>query len=311
MTENERLPSMSHVTVSSSDSAASVARGGIDGTEFRAPAGKPHLTIEPSTGWSPLRLAQIWRYRDLLFSLAIRDVKLRYRQTALGVIWVVLQPLMAAAILSFVFGKVARLSSEGSPYFIFAFTGLLGWNVFNSTLTKASACLVGNSQLISKVYFPRMILPLSTVFSTLIDFAVALVLLAVMMAFAHIVPTPRLLLLPAWTFLLLMAAIGLGLYTSALIVEYRDLQYVIPVLLQFLLYASPVAYGLLEVPRPYRAIFHFNPLSGLLEAFRWSVLGKGDVHWPGVTYSFVSVTTLFVVGALSFKKMERRFADVI
>lgn len=272
---------------------------------------KPYLTIMPTSGWASLGLGEIWRYRDLLMGLAMRDVRLRYRQTLLGVAWVILQPLLSAGILSFVFGKVAKLDSEGSPYFIFAFTGMLGWNVFNSTLTKASACLVDNAQLVSKVYFPRMILPLSTVLSTLIDFVVQVALLAVMMAIEHIVPGPQILLLPLWMLLLLMLAIGLGLYTSALMVAYRDLKQVIPVLLQCLLYASPVAYGLLTVPRPFRAIFHFNPLAGMIEAFRWSVLGRGDVHWPGVLYSFFTATALFIFGAMSFKKMERRFADVI
>jgi lipopolysaccharide transport system permease protein len=278
-----------------------------------APPGKGriHLVIEPRSGWSALHLLELWQYRDLLLTLAGRDVKLRYKQTALGVIWVILQPLLAAAIFAFVFGKVAKLPSDGLPYFLFAYAGLLGWNAFNSTLTKASACVVDNSQLVSKVFFPRLILPLSTVFSTLIDFAVALIFMAVMMVFYGITPTLGILLVPLWLLMLIMLAVGVGLYTSALMVPYRDLRYVIPVLMQFLLYASPVAYSVSVVPQNLRPWFYLNPICGLLEAFRWSLLGCGQLNWGLVAYSAGCVVVAFLFGAYSFKKMERRFADVI
>jgi len=277
---------------------------------------KPHLVIQPTRGWAAINLPEIWQFRDLLLTLAGRDVKLRYRQTALGVIWVVLQPLLAAGIFSFVFGKVARMDTDGIPYFLFSYGGLLGWNAFNSTLGKASTCLIQNSQLISKVFFPRLIVPLSTVFSTLIDFGVALSMMVVLMALNHVVPGLPLLLLPLWILLILMLAIGVGLFAAALTVSYRDVQFVLPVLLQFLLYASPVAYPSSRVPAEWRTLYMLNPLAGLLEAFRWSMfstIGKrGDgVTWWAVGYGAACALVALVAGAFAFKKMERRFADVI
>jgi lipopolysaccharide transport system permease protein len=280
---------------------------------------RPHLTIRPPGRWSSLNLTEMWQYRDLFWTLAARDVKCRYRQTALGVIWVILQPLLGAAIFTIVFGRVARLDSDGLPYMVFTFAGLLGWNAFNSTLTKASASVLQNSQLVSKVFFPRLILPLSTILSTLIDFAVAAVVMGVMMAAygvvpgwaAGVVPVWAILLLPVWLVLLTMLAVGLGLYTSALMVSYRDTQYAIPVLLQFLLYASPVAYSVSVVPGNLRWLYLLNPISGLLQAFRWSLLGKGEMEWGYVAYSAAAVVAVFAFGVLAFKRMERKFADII
>jgi lipopolysaccharide transport system permease protein len=244
-------------------------------------------------------------------ALAVRDVKLRYKQTALGVIWVILQPLLGAGIFSFVFGKVAKLPSDGLPYLVFAYTGLLGWQVFNSTLTKASACVVGNAQLVSKVFFPRLILPLSTVLSTLIDFAVGFAVMIILMLSYGISPGPAILLMPVLLLFLIFFAVGLGLYTSALMVQYRDLQYAIPVLLQFLLYASPVAYSVSAVPQQLRAIYFINPISSLLEAFRWSLLQRGEINWINLAYSATIIVAIFLFGTFAFKRMERQFADVI
>jgi lipopolysaccharide transport system permease protein len=272
---------------------------------------EPHLVIEPRSGWSALNLVEVWQYRDLLFTLAERDVKLRYKQTALGVMWVVLQPLLAAGIFAIVFGRIAKLPTDGMPYFVFSFAGLLGWNAFNSTLTKSSACIVQNRPLVSKVYFPRLVLPLSTILSTLIDFAVAMGLMVAMMAWYGVAAHWGIMLLPLWLVLLITLAVGIGLYTSALMVSYRDLQHVIPVLLQFLLYATPVAYSMSAVPERWRGFFLFNPLTSLLEGFRWSLLGRGQVHWGWVAYSVACVAVTFVGGAFAFKRMERRFADVI
>ena len=272
---------------------------------------KPYLVIKPTSGWQALDLREIWQYRDLLMTLAMRDVKLRYRQTALGVVWVILQPLLGAAIFAFVFGRVAKLPSDGVPYFLFAYAGLLGWNAFSSTLTKASAVLVGSAHLVSKVYFPRIVLPQSTVFSTLIDFGVAFVLMVGLMVINHVVPTAALLLLPVWFLLIMMLAVALGLFASALTVTYRDVQYVMPVFVQMLLYASPVAYAVSVVPKEVRGYYFLNPVAGLLEAFRWSLLGRGHLNLGYVAYSAVVAITLLVAGAYSFKKMERRFADII
>ncbi len=194
-------------------------------------------------------LAEAWRARDLLFTFADRDLRLRYRQTVLGVVWVILQPLIAAGIFTFVFGTVAGLSSDGRPYLLFAFAALTGWNLFAGVLTRASGCLVSNSHLISKVYFPRLILPLSVIPAALVDFAVALGMLAVLMIIRRIAPGPALVLLPFWLVLLTAGSLGAGLVAGALAVRYRDVQYVLPVGVQLLLYASPVAYAAAECRR--------------------------------------------------------------
>lgn len=272
---------------------------------------KPYLTIRPTSGWAALNLAEVWQYRDLLSSLATRDVKLRYRQTALGVIWVILQPLLAAGIFSFVFGKVAKLPSDGVPYFLFSYAGLLGWNLCSSTLMKVSGCLTGNAHLISKVFFPRLILPLSTLFSSLIDFGVAAGMMVVLMLVNHVPIGLGLLLLPVWMLLLLMIAVGVGLFCASLMVTYRDVQFVLPVAVQFALYASPIAYAVSAVPHNLRPLYFLNPLSSLLEAFRWSILGTGQLQWGYLAYSAVVAVTLLVGGAFAFKRMERQFADVI
>ncbi len=271
----------------------------------------PCLTIRPLTGWAALDLAEIWQFRDLLFTLAARDVKLRYRQTALGAAWVVLQPLLAATIFAFVFGRVARLPSNGVPYFLFAYIGLVAWNLFSTTLSKAGGCLVGSSHLVSKVYFPRMVLPLSTAFGSLIDAAVSLAMLIVLMAIYHVAPGWGVVALPVWLALLLMLSLGVGFFTAALMVRYRDVQYILPVLTQMLLYASPVAYALSAVPAKLQIWFLLNPLSGLLEGFRWSLLGGTPPGWGAISFAAAASVLVFVGGACFFKRMEREFADVI
>jgi lipopolysaccharide transport system permease protein len=271
----------------------------------------PWVEIGPSTGWSALNLRELWSYRDLLLVLAARDVKLRYRQTALGVVWVVLQPLLAAGIFSFVFGKVLKAPSDGVPYFVFSFAGLLAYNAFSGTLTRASACIVGNAPLISKIFFPRLILPLSTSFATLIDFAVGLGLMIVLLCLSHITPGWGILLLPVWLSLIIALAVGAGLYTSALMVQYRDLQYVIPVLTNMILYATPIMYSISAIPQKLKIWVQINPLTGLIEGFRWSLLGTKNLDWAAVAYSVIFVVAAVVFGAFSFKKMERHFADVI
>jgi len=250
-------------------------------------------------------------YRDLLFTLAVRDVKLRYRQTALGAIWVILQPLVGAGIFSFVFGTVANLPSDGIPYIVFSYVGMLCWNLFSNTLTKASASLVGNSHLVSKVYFPRLILPLSAVPGVLLDFCVAMIMYIVMMVIFGVGITANVLALPLVLLMAIMMALGLGTYFSSLMVTYRDVQYVIPVLIQFLLFASPVAFSISAIPERFQPIVAVNPAVGMIEAFRWCMLGTPVTNVGSVIYSAVFAVIIFFVGALTFQKMERRFADVI
>jgi lipopolysaccharide transport system permease protein len=288
--------------------------GPVGGRAHAAPGPPPtpYLRIRPSSGWAALNLRETWQFRDLLFTLAGRDLKLRYKQTALGVVWVVLQPLLAAGIFAFVFGKVAKLPSDGVPYFVFAFAGLLGWNLFSNILTKASGCLVGNAPLISKVFFPRLVLPLSTVPSVLVDFGIAAVLMAGLLVSHRIAPGWGLLLLPIWVALIAALALGVGLVTAALTVSYRDVQYILPVFTQMLLYASPVAYPASEVPAEWRSAYFLNPLAPLLEGFRWSLFGTTTPPpWGSVGYAAAVAAGVLLWGAFAFKRMERRFADVI
>ena len=269
---------------------------------------KPYLVLRPPSGWAALDLRELWQFRDLLLTLAARDVKLRYRQTLLGIAWVVLQPLIAAGAFTLVFGVLANLPST----FIISYAGMLGWTIFSNTLTKGSTSLVTNAHLVSKVYFPRLALPLSVAFSTLIDFAVGLVMMVVLMGIYRHPPTLGLFLLPIWIVLLLALGTGIGLLTSALTVTYRDVQYIVPVLVMILQYVSPVGY-LVAGTVPHRLLAHYmlNPLAGLIEAFRWSMLGSEEVHWAYVGYAGAISLLVLLIGALAFKRMERKFADVI
>jgi lipopolysaccharide transport system permease protein len=274
-------------------------------------AAQPLFQIRPPGVWSQFAIKELWIYRDLFWALAVRDVKLRYKQTALGVAWVVLQPLLSAGLLTVVFGAVAKLPSDGLPYFVFAFTGMVAWQTFNSTLSKATVCIVSNSPLVSKVYFPRLILPLSTILSTLVDLVVGFAALGGLIVAYGYEFRATLLLVPVIVALLIVFAMGLGLYTAALMVTYRDLHYVIPYLQQLLMYASPVAFALSAVPDGIRPFFLMNPVTGLLEAFRWAVFGQGALDWFSLGYSTLVVLIVFALGAVSFKRMERTFADVI
>jgi lipopolysaccharide transport system permease protein len=267
--------------------------------------------ITPPSRWAPLRLREVWEFRDLFRRFVARDLTLRYRQTALGVIWVVLQPLLGAGVLSFVFGRIARLPSDGVPYFVFAYVGMLAWNTLSSTVTKISTSLTGNQQLISKIFFPRLVLPLSTLGSTLIDFLVALVMLAVILLVQGVAPGVTLLTLPIWLFLLVLLGSGIGLTAAALMVSYRDIGYVLPVVLQVGLYASPVAYSMAAVPTSVRWAVTLNPMTGLLEGFRSACLGF-PLPAPGLlAWSACCSVSAFLGGALVFANRERRFADVI
>ncbi len=269
------------------------------------------LDIVPSKGWKAVDLRELWRFRDLLWSLAIRDVKLRYRQTALGAIWVVIQPLLAAGIFSFVFGTVANLPTGGVPYVVFAYAGLLGWNAFNSTVTKSSTSLVAHASMVQKVYFPRMALPLSAVPGTVIDFTVALSLMAVLTVSNGTFSGLPVLTLPFWLALSVLLALGLGLSAAALMVSYRDVGQILPVAMQMILYISPVAYSVQAIPADLKFVYSLNPLVGMLEGFRWSLISGSDLSVGAAIYSTVFAIVSFLFGALLFTRMERKFADVV
>jgi lipopolysaccharide transport system permease protein len=303
------MATMHDTVVSATDLAAPTPEAPV--SDAFEPSDAPHLIIRPSRGWMVLNLREVWAFRDLVWSLAARDLKLRYRQTALGVLWVIAQPLAAAVIFAFVFGKVARFSSDGMPYLVFAYAGLFVWNTFQTAIQKVSTCLISNAPLVTKVYFPRLVLPISCVLSSLVDVLVTLVILGVLMACYRIVPSWALLLSPVWLFLTLCLALGIGLIAAAMTVSYRDAQYVLPVALQLALYASPVAYSVALVPAKLRFLVELNPLAGLLEAMRWSLTATGDFHWRSLAYSAAGSTVALLWGAFLFRRMERDFADVI
>jgi lipopolysaccharide transport system permease protein len=254
---------------------------------------------------------EVWRFRDLCVALGRRDVTLRYRQTMLGVIWVVLQPLIAGGLFSIVFGKIAKLPSEGRPYFVFAYAGFIAWSAFQNTLSRASGSLLSQSNLVTKVYFPRLVLPISSLFSAVVDFLVGLGSLALLLAAFRLAPGWPLLTLPFWILLLHAMGLGLGTLVAAVSVRFRDLQHALPVLMQLLLYASPVAYSISAVPERLRPYFLLNPLSGVLDGFRWSMLGTAPPSVAGVALSVTGTIVALVVGAVVFARFERRLADVI
>jgi len=273
----------------------------------------PLRTLRPTTGWVAIDLHELVEFKDLILEFARRDIKLRYRQTMLGITWVVLQPIVAAGVLNFAFGIVAGARPRGPSYFLFTFAGLLAWNLFNMTLSKTSLSLVGNSYLISKVYFPRLALPISGTLSTLLDFTVALCVLFVMQVFYGVGPEWQLLLLPVWIAMVLSLALGVGLIAAALSVQYRDIQHILPILIPFMLYASPVAYDVTQIPERYQRLFYLvNPLAAPIVAFRASLLPTSPMPpLPYLVWSAVVAGGLFVVGAAVFKRTERRFADVV
>ncbi len=272
---------------------------------------RPFIAIRPVSGWATLGLREVWSFRDLLVVLAGRDLKVRYKQTALGVAWVVLQPLLAAGVFSFVFGSVAGLPSGGLPYLVYSFAGLVGWNFFSNVLNKVSGCLVGNANLISKVFFPRLVLPLAGVGSCLVDFVVSLAMMVAMLAFYRIVPSGTLWLFPLAVVVLAALATGLGLWTAALMVSYRDVGYILPVATNILLYASPVAYSLAAVPPRLRWVYQLNPLTPPLEAMRNGLLGLPAGDNRLLALSALVAAVALVAGLFAFKRMERSFADVI
>lgn len=271
----------------------------------------PTAVLEPKKGWAAINLAELWSYRDLLWMLVERDLKLRYKQTLLGVVWVVLQPLAAAVIFAVIFGRFARLPSDGVPYLLFVFSGLIAWNYFAGALQRGSNSLVGSAQLITKIYFPRMLIPLAHTLAVLVDFAVMLAVLAFFMVIYHVAPTWQLIGLPLFLLLITLTATGVNLWLSALSVKYRDFIYAVPFLIQVWMFASPVAYASSVIPDRWRILYNLNPAVGFIEGFRWSILGRGAVTTETFLISTGVSVIFFVSGAYYFRRVERWFADVI
>jgi lipopolysaccharide transport system permease protein len=274
-------------------------------------AGPAVVVIRPSKGWAGASLHDLWAYRELLYFLAWRDVKVRYRQTALGVAWVVLQPMLAMLVFSVFFGRLAGMPSEGVPYPVFAFCALLPWQLFAHALTESSASLVANQNLVTKVYFPRLIIPLAPVLAGLLDFLIAFGILVGMLAYYGITPTPLVWTLPLFLLLAITLAIGVGLWLAALNTRYRDVRYTIPFLTQIWLFATPIAYPSSLVPEPWRPWYGLNPMAGVVDGFRWVLLGAGGPPGGLLAVSAVVALVILVSGVYYFRRTERTFADTI
>jgi lipopolysaccharide transport system permease protein len=273
--------------------------------------GHDHLTvIRPTRGWRSLDLKALWAYRELLWVLTMRDIKVRYKQTVLGVAWAVIQPVMLMLVFSIFFGRLAKMPSDGIPYPVFAYAGLLPWTFFSNALSNSAGSLVGSSQLISKVYFPRLIIPLASIGSWLIDFMIAAAILLGLMLYYDIGWTPNLLAAPLLAMSVVFAALGAGTLLSALTVAYRDFRYVIPFLLQFWMFATPIVYPASIVPERWQWLLHLNPMAGLIEGFRSAFLGR-PFDTGAILASSIIAVVMFVVGIAYFERVERRFADII
>jgi lipopolysaccharide transport system permease protein len=271
----------------------------------------PTIIIRPSKGWVPLRLKELWEYRELLYFLVWRDVKVRYKQTVLGAAWAIIQPFFTMVVFSIFFGHLAKIPSDGIPYPIFAYCGLLPWQLFAHAMTESGNSLVSNQSLITKVYFPRLVIPLSAVLAGLVDFAVAFMVLLAMMAYYGMAPTMAVVSLPLFILLAIATALAVGLWLSALNVQYRDVRYTIPFLTQFWLFATPIAYPSSLVPEGWRVLYGLNPMAGVVEGFRWALLGTKNAPGPMLAVSVAVVVALLVGGLYYFRRMEKTFADVV
>jgi len=274
-------------------------------------AGLPTLRISPPSRWTSLEFRELWEYRELLYFLIWRDVKVRYKQTALGAAWAVIQPFFMMVVFSLFFGRLAKVPSDGIPYPVFTFCALLPWQLFANALTESSNSLVGNQNLITKVYFPRLVVPISAVLGGLVDFVIAFVILLGMMLYYGIVPGWAIVTLPGFILLAVLTALGVGLWLSALNVQYRDVRYTIGFLVQLWLFLTPVAYPSSIVPEQWRPLYGLNPMAGVVEGFRWALLGKSQ---PPGAMLWVSVAVVIVIlfgGLYYFRRMEQQFADIV
>ncbi|MBI4530644.1 MAG: ABC transporter permease [Candidatus Latescibacteria bacterium] len=269
------------------------------------------IRIHPSRGWRAVNLREVWEYRELLYFLVWRDIKVRYKQTVLGAAWAIIQPFFTMVVFSLFFGRFAKIPSDGIPYPIFTYTALLPWSFFTHALSQSSNSLVGSANLITKVYFPRLVVPISSVLSGFVDFAIAFVVLIGMMLYYGMTPTVAVVWLPAFLFLAMITGLGAGLWLSAMNVQYRDVRYAVPFLTQLWLFATPVAYPSSLVPEVWRTVYGLNPMAGVVEGFRWVLLGSTKAPEPLIVVSVVVVIGVFVGGLFYFKRMEQTFADVV
>lgn len=275
------------------------------------PSDSQVIVVKPSKGWISLKFKELWEYRELLYFLTWRDIKVRYKQTVLGAAWAIIQPFFTMVVFSLFFGKLAKVPSDGIPYPIFAYAALVPWTFFANGLSQSANSLVGSANLIKKVYFPRLVVPISSVISGVFDFMLAFVVLLGMMLYYGIFPTVNIVWLPFFLLLTLITSLGVGLWLSALNVQFRDVRYTVPFLTQFWLFATPIAYPSSLLSEPWRTLYGINPMVGVVEGFRWALLGTDTAPGPIIIVSTLAALTLLVGGAFYFKRMERTFADVV
>jgi lipopolysaccharide transport system permease protein len=271
----------------------------------------PTLRIAPSEGWVPLKLRELWEYRELLYFLIWRDIKVRYKQTALRAAWAIIQPFLTMVVFSLFFGHLGKIPSDGIPYPIFCFAALVPWTFFANGLGQSSNSLVGSSNLITKVYFPRLTIPIASVFSGIVDFVLAFAVLLAMMLYYGLMPTLNVVWLPLFLLLALVTSLGVGLWLSALNVEYRDVRYVVPFITQFWLLATPIAYPSSLLHEPWRTIYALNPMVGVVEGFRWALLRTNSAPGPIIAVSSAAALIILITGAFYFRRMEKTFADIV
>jgi len=268
------------------------------------------IVIKPQKGWRFLNWRDIWRYRELLYFLTWRDVKVRYKQTVLGILWAFIQPFLKMVVFSVIFGSLAKMDSEGFPYPIFLYAGLLPWQFFSSSLSRSGQSVVGSANLITRVYFPRLIIPLASVGAVLVDFAISFAILVGLMLYFGVVPTLATLMVVPLALLTVFTALGVGTFLSALNVAYRDFRYVIPFMVQIWMFLTPVIYPVTIVPEKWRWLLFLNPMCGIVDAYRSAILGK-PFDWANIGISFATATLGFLVGVLYFRKIETQFADIV
>lgn len=271
----------------------------------------PVIRIEPSKGWAALQLKELWAYRELLYFLIWRDVMVRYKQTALGVAWAIIQPVFTMLIFSLFFGRLGKIPSDGIPYPIFAYAALVPWTFFAQGLSQASNSLVGSANLIKKVYFPRLCVPIASVTSGIIDFALAFMVLLGLMLYYGILPGVNVIVLPLLLLLTLVTSLGVSLWLSALNVHYRDVRHVVPFLTQFWLFATPIAYPSSLLSEPWRTLYGINPMVGVVEGFRWALLETNTAPGPMIIVSSLAAVAILVSGVFYFRRLEKTFADVV
>lgn len=269
------------------------------------------IIIKPSSKYIYIPVRELYQYKDLLYFLVWRDIKVRYKQTVLGVVWVILQPLISMIIFSIIFGRLAHLPSEGIPYPVFTYSALLSWQLFAYSLTQSSESLVSNEKLITKVYFPRILIPLTPIFSGLFDFLISIAVFSLIMLYYKITPSLDLIYLPFFILLAISTALGIGLWFTALNVRFRDVRYTIPFLTQAWLYLTPVAYSSSLIPKKWLYLYHLNPMVGVVDGFRWVLLNKAAPPFSMLVFSFIISIVFLISGLFYFQKMESEFADII